>query len=95
VTTSRGFDPSKDRHQEMANQVLEVIEHADEWLTTPELARETDRNTAYSEGYIRPMLYGMIDYLESEGVDTKKESRDGAPGGDPAWHFKKEVSDQE
>jgi hypothetical protein len=34
-----------------------------------------------SYGYIRPMLYGMIDYLESEDVDTKKKSRDGAPGG--------------
>jgi len=89
------FNASKDRHVEMAEQVIQVIEDADGWVASPELAKEADRETSYSEAYVRSMLYGMVDYLEAEGVETKQEPRDGKSGGDPAWHFKKEVSKQE
>lgn len=90
------FNPSKDRHVQMAEQVIQVIEDADGWITTPELADQAGEDTDYSDQYVRSKLYYMQDYLESEGgVDLKKEPRDGKSGGDPAWHFKKQVSKQE
>jgi hypothetical protein len=72
------LDTSITSHQELVEKTKEKLEEQEDWIDTPDLVEELDKeNLAMKEDYIRGLLTYIRQHLKNQGEIEVKTEREG------------------